>query len=117
MFIFQMPGAEHGLERGFGMVLEAAVVAFVFNALVEADLMPKLYFTLFNVVSIVALVFLVDKSRYWSFGYLFGWIFGLVMSIGTLAQTQLIGVTDIVIYFLTLTASIYLRVKIHSNSF
>jgi len=102
------------MERAFGMVVEAGVVALVFSSFVEQGLLPHSLFVLYNVASIVGLVFLIDKSRYWSFGYLFGWVAGIFMSLGTLVQTDLLGLLDLLIYSGTTVAAVYLRVKIHS---
>lgn len=96
------------------MVVEAVIVAVMVKAFVETALVPKFYFTLFNIVSIVGLVFLIDKSRYWSFGYLGGWLLGLFLSLGTLVQTEFLGVFDLLLYGFTALAAIYLRVKIHA---
>jgi hypothetical protein len=103
-----------GLERGFGMVLEAAVVAAVFSAFVESGLIPKWVFVLFNIVSIVSLVFLIDKSRYWSFGYLGGYVFGVVFSLSTLMGTDFLGVLDLLLYLGVAFGAVYLRVRIHA---
>lgn len=69
-----MPGFEHGVERAFEMVIETLVVAALFTAFIKSGIIPKWVFVLFNLVSIIGLVFLIDKIRYWSFGYLAGWI-------------------------------------------
>lgn len=114
MMFCRMPGADYGLERGVAMVLEAGVVAVIFSELVNQGLIPYSWFILFNVVSIAGLVLLVDGSRYWSFGYLFGWVGGIMLSLSTLAQTELIGFFDLVVYGATAVAAVYLRVKIHS---
>ncbi|UWG50151.1 hypothetical protein AArcCO_0833 [Halalkaliarchaeum sp. AArc-CO] len=107
-----MPRFEHGIERGVGMVIEAIIVAILFSAFVEAGLIPRLYFILFNMASIVGLVFLIDKSRYWSYGYLLGWVFGIVLTAGTLIQTELFGWFDLLLYGATASAAVYLRLKI-----
>jgi len=73
------------------MTVEAVIVAALFSGSVETDIIPKLYFTLFNMVSIVSLVFLVDKSRYWPFIYLAGWILGIIISLDALIQTGFLG--------------------------
>ena len=109
-----MPSAEHGFERGVARIVEAVVVAAIYSAFVEAGFVPKIYFTLFNMASIVALVFLIDKSRYWSFGYLAGWILGIIISLNALLQTEFLGWFDLLIYGATMVGAVYLRVKIHS---
>ncbi|WP_396613983.1 hypothetical protein ACH9L7_19810 (plasmid) [Haloferax sp. S1W] len=95
------------------MVVEALVVAAMFSAIIESGLVPKFHFTLVNVISIIGLVFLIDKSRYWSFGYLAGWILGLFFSLGTLIQTEFLGVFDLLVYGATAFGAVYLRAKIH----
>lgn len=108
-----MPKIEHGFQRSVGMILEVVVVAAMFSALVKLGLVPKFYFTLFNIISIIGLVFLIDKSRYWSFGYLAGWILGMFFSMRTLLQTKFLGFFDLILYCATAIGAIYLRFKIH----
>ena len=110
-----MLGLEHGIERGFAMVVEAAVVAVVFSAFVKAGLVPRFYFFLFNAASIAGLVFLIDKTRYWSWGYLLGWLLGLSLSLGTLIQTEMLTILDLLLYAVIAAGALYVRTKIHLN--
>ena len=107
-----MPDSGDGFERAFGMVIEAIVVAVLFSAFVEAGLIPKIYFTLFNLISIVGLILLIEKAKYWGFGYLAGWILGLVFSLGTLIQTEFIGLFDLFLYGAVAAGTIYVKIKV-----
>ena len=107
-----MPDPGDGFGRAVGMVIEAIVVAVLFSTFVEAGLIPKIYFTLFNLISIVGLVLLIEKAKYWAFGYLAGWIFGLVFSLGTLIQTEFIGLFDLLLYGSVAAGAIYVKIKV-----
>lgn len=107
-----MPRFEHGVERAVGMVVEAIVVAVLFSAFIEAGLIPKIYFTLFNLVSIVGLILLIEKAKYWGFGYLAGWILGLVFSLSTLIQTEFLGLFDLLLYGAVAAGTIYVKIKV-----
>ncbi|WP_159903642.1 hypothetical protein [Salinirussus salinus] len=109
-----MPKFPDGLERGFGMIIEAVIVAAIFSAFIESGLIPKWVFVAFNIVSIVALVFLIDKSRYWSFGYLAGYVIGVVFSLSTLMSTEFLGILDVILYLGVAFGAVYLRVRIHT---
>jgi len=108
-----MPGPEHGFERGLGMIIEAVVIAAIWASFIETGLVPRWIFVLFNIASIVGLVFFIDKTRYWSFGYLIGWIGGLLLGLDVLIQTEVLGLLDLLIYGGVLVGAIWIRVKIH----
>lgn len=109
-----MPGADHGFERGIGMIVEAVVVAAIWVSVIEAGLIPRWMFVLFNIASIVGLVFLIDKTRYWSFEYLIGWLAGLFIGLDVLIQTEFLGLLDLLVYGGVAAGAIWLRVKIHT---
>lgn len=108
-----MPGIDHGVQRGIGMVVEAVIVAALWTSFVEQGLVPYSLFIMFNVASIVGLVFLIDKTKYWSFGYLAGWVIGLFLSLDILIQTEFLGLIDLLLYTIVAALAIYIRVKIH----
>ena len=45
---------------------------------------------LFDVVSILAIILLIDKIRFWSIGYLFGWILGVILFYMILSPLELL---------------------------
>lgn len=116
-----MPSAEHGLQRGVGMVVGAIVVAVLIGevvpSLVEVGLLPTGLFWWVIPVSIVSAVMTVDASRFWSFGYLGGVVVGIFIALPALNQTEFIGPLDWLVYGGIAIGAVALRIKIHSSSF
>lgn len=116
-----MPSAEHGLQRGFGMIVGAIVVAVLIGevvpSLVETGLLPSGLFWWVIPASIVTAVMTVDASRFWSFGYLGGVVVGIFIALPALNQTEFIGPLDWLVYGGIATGAVTLRIKIHSSSF
>ena len=116
-----MPGMDHGLKRGFGMVVETVVVALLISELVpllvEQGMLPSGIFWWLIPVSIVSAVMTVDASRYWSFGYLAGVCIGIYLAIPIFLEAGLLSTLDMVIYGVLALAAIGLRVHIHSSGF
>lgn len=102
------------MERGLGMVIEAVIVAALWAAFIQGGLLPRWLFVFFNVFSIIGLVFLIDKTRYWSFGYLAGWVVGLLISLDVLIQTGFLSLFDFILYGPVAGGAIWLRVRIHT---
>lgn len=67
-----MPSAEHGFERAVGEAISGFVVAIIAKALLGS------FAILFNLISIIAIIALIDVIPYWSISYLIGWLLGLV---------------------------------------
>ncbi|WP_256948720.1 hypothetical protein [Halorubrum ezzemoulense] len=80
-----MPDMDHGLERGFGMIVETVIIALLIGELVpllvEQGILPSGIFWWVIPVSIVSAIVTVDASRYWSFGYLAGVCIGIYLAI------------------------------------
>lgn len=116
-----MPGMDHGLERGFGLIVETVVVALLISELVpllvEQGMLPSDIFWWVIPVSIVSAVMTVDASRYWSFGYLAGVCIGIYLAIPIFLEAGLLGALDLLIYGGLALAAVGLRVKIHSSGF
>lgn len=116
-----MPGMDHGLERGFGMIVETVVVALLISELVpllvEQGMLPSGIFWWVIPVSIVSAVMTVDASRYWSFGYLAGVCIGIYLAIPIFLEAGLLSPLDILIYGGLALTAVGLRVKIHSSGF
>lgn len=114
-----MPGLEHGYQRGLSMIVEAFIVALfigeVVPKLVDAGLLPKNLFSLFVVASIFLVVSTVDKSRYWSFGYLAGFCIGIFIVLPVFLQTQYLGLFDLLLYGGAAIGAVGLRIQIHSR--
>lgn len=103
------------------MVVGALIVAVIIGEevpmLVEAGIIPSGLFSGIIVPSIVGIVMTVDASRYWSFGYLFGFVIGIFVALPTLSQTEYIGPLDWLLCGGTAVGAVALRVKIHSSDF
>ena len=116
-----MPGIEHGYERGVKTVVGALIVGVLVGravpVLVEYGLLPAGLFKGLVVLSIVSVVMTIDASRYWSFGYLAGFVIGIFFALPILSQTEFIGLTDWLLYGGAAVAAVFLRVKIHSSDF
>lgn len=116
-----MPNSGHGLERGFGIIVETAVVAIIIGEvvplLVEQDLLPRGLFWWVIPISIVSVVMTIDASRYWSWGYLGGVVIGIFIALPIFLEAGLLSTLDLVIYGALALGAIALRVKIHSSGF
>ena len=116
-----MPGLDHGIERGIGMIVETVVVALFLSelvpALVQQGILPRGLFWWVVPVSIVSAVMVVDGSRYWSYGYLAGVCIGLIIAIPVFLDAGLLSALDLTIYGGLGVGAIALRVKIHSSDF
>lgn len=116
-----MPGLDHGIERGVGMIVETVVVALLLSelvpTLVEQGILPYGLFWWVVPVSIVSAVMVVDDSRYWSYGYLAGVCIGLIIAIPIFLDAGLLGIVDLLIYGGLGIGAIALRVKIHTSGF
>lgn len=67
-----MPSAEHGFERAVGEIISGFVVSIIARAVLGS------FAFLFNLLSIVAVIALIDVMPYWSISYTFGWLIGLL---------------------------------------
>lgn len=116
-----MPGFDHGVQRGLDAVVGALIFGVVSGALVptlvDAGLLPPGLFTGFIILSIFTIVMTVNASRYWSFGYLGGFVVGVFFALPLLSQTQFIGPIDWILYGGAAVVAILLRVKMHSSDF
>jgi O-antigen/teichoic acid export membrane protein len=82
--------------------------------LIDASLLPPRLFQGFAVFSIFSTVMTVDKSRYWVFSYLGGFVVGVCFA---LPLIQFIGPMGWLLHVGTAIAAVLLRVKIHRSSF
>jgi hypothetical protein len=116
-----VPGLEHGYERAVSTVVGALIIAVfigeVVPRLVEAGLIPPGLFSGVIILSIIGIVMTVDASRYWSFGYLAGFVIGVFLALPMLSQTDFIGLIDWVLYGGAAVGTVALRLKIHSSSY
>jgi hypothetical protein len=98
-----------------GALIVAIFIGEVVPRLVEIGLLPRGLFSGIVVVSIVSIVMTVDASRYWSFGYLAGFVIGVLLALPMLSQTDFIGLIDWILYGGAAIGAIALRINIHSS--
>jgi len=73
-----MPNLESGFKRAITEVVTGVIVVVIIDAVVNFYKVGWITI-LFNVLSIILIIFLIDKIKYWSIGYLIGWLFGLAL--------------------------------------
>mgnify|MGYP006277260655 CR=1 FL=1 len=116
-----MPGAEHGFERGFGIIVETAIVAIIIGkvvpAFVDAGLLPQGLFWWIIPASIFSAIMTIDASRYWSFGYLAGVCIGIFIALPVFQGAGLLTTLDLIIYLGVAVGAIILRINIHRSGF
>jgi hypothetical protein len=116
-----MPGIEHGYERGVSMIVGALFVAVIIGevvpSLVGAGLLSQRLFSGLFVISIFSIVMSVDGSRYWSYGYLAGFVIGVILALPMLSKTDFIGHTDWILYGGAAVGAVALRIKTRSSDF
>lgn len=67
-----MPYAKHGFERAMGEITFGFVLSIIARAVLGS------FTFLFNLLSIVSVIALIDVIPYWSVSYTFGWLIGLL---------------------------------------
>jgi hypothetical protein len=73
-----MPTMEHGFNRAVTELVAGGVTYLVVQTLLRSFGYSYLAISL-NILSIVAIIGLIDVIPFWSIGYLVGWIFGLII--------------------------------------
>jgi hypothetical protein len=99
-----MPGFEYGFKRAFTEIIIGFVIVLTVQAILHSFKMDLLV-VLFDVFSIVAIIFLIDKMTYWSFAYLIGWIFGFAIFSFILTWWE------IVLYAVVTIIALYIKIK------
>ena len=82
------PGFQHGLDRSIKVFLGGFVIVAIVRSLLGAYDLHYLVI-IFDVISIIAIVLLFDKMKYWSFSYLIGWGLGLVIFFSILSPWEI----------------------------
>ncbi|NJE62453.1 hypothetical protein [Thermococcus sp. 21S7] len=72
-----IPGMEYGFERAIFEIVSGFVLSLVVRAFAYSFGLPWVSF-LFNVLSILLTIGLIDKMPFWSMSYLLGWLLGLI---------------------------------------
>ena len=97
-------GFQHGLDRAIKVFLSGFVTVAIIRALLGAYDLHYLVI-IFDVTSIIAIVFLFDKMKYWSFSYLIGWGLGLFMFFSILSPWE------IILYVVIFTIVFFIKFK------
>ncbi len=97
-----MPYAEHGFERAVGEIISGFMVAIIAKAFLGS------FAIILNLLSIIAIIALVDVIPYWSISYLIGWLLGLIW-IGPYFMSW----WELPIYFVL--GSVFLWIKIQNK--
>jgi hypothetical protein len=73
-----MPGLEYGIKRAFTEIVVGFVVVIAIQAILHSLKMDVLII-LFDLFSIISIIFLFDTMTFWSLSYLVGWFFGFAI--------------------------------------
>ena len=73
-----MPSFQYGVKRGINAIMLSIILLVSIRVILGAYNLEYLVI-LFDVVSILLIILLIDKMKYWSIGYSFGWIIGVLM--------------------------------------
>ncbi len=97
-----------GFESGFQRVITEVVGGIITIVLIEAVL--NFYkvgwlMILVNIISIILIIFLMDKITYWSITYLLGWFFGLAV------LSSLLSPWEIILYIIIGVPLLYLKIR------
>lgn len=112
-----MPGFRHGAKRGILLILSAFLVAvgvsYVLPRVVSMDTIPAWVFPAVGVAVILSMGLTLKASKYWSYGYLGGFIVGIGLTLLVLLQTRFLGLRALALYGGAAVVAVALRVKIH----
>lgn len=108
-----MPGFQHGLDRAIKVFLGGFVIAVIIRSILGSYDLHYLVI-IFDILSIMAIVFLFDKMKYWSFSYLIGWVLGLIIffSILSLWEIILYVVIFVIVFFIKFKNKILAIIKV-----
>ena len=79
----------YGFKRGIKEIIIGFIIIVVVRGLLGANNLEYLVI-LFDVVSILAIILLIDKIKFWSIGYLFGWFLGVILFYTILSPLELL---------------------------
>lgn len=99
-----MPGFEYGIKRAFVEIIIGFIVVLTIQAILHSFKMDHLV-VIFDLLSIVAIIFLFDKMTFWSLSYLIGWIIGF--SIFSFVLTR----WEIVLYVVVTIFTLFIKLR------
>ena len=74
-----MPGAKHGFAAAVSSSILGFVIGVLINSLSESLPVVAVRKAVFNILSIVGLVELVERANYWGITYTLGYRFGIAL--------------------------------------
>ncbi len=102
---------DSGVNRAFTEIIVGTLTTIIISVIVSNGLVPYYFILYFHLSSIVGMIVLIQKMRYWATFYIVGWLFGAII----LAYSGLLPITDILIYVIPLVFLVY-RFKIYEKS-
>ena len=83
----RLPNIGHGFWRAFETIITGILIVALVRGLLGAYNLEFLVI-LFDIISIIALVLLYERMKYWGVGYSIGWIIGLLLFISILSPLE-----------------------------
>jgi len=87
-----MPSFESGLKRAIAEVITGIITLVIIETVLNSYKVGWLMIIV-NIISIILIIFLIDKIPFWSLTYLLGWLFGLAL------LSSLLSLWEIILYF------------------
>jgi hypothetical protein len=87
---------EQGLKRAFTEVIPEIVIPILISSFISTGLFPFYFILFFDLLSVGAMISLIQKMSYWATSYIIGWIVGIII----LAPTGLLTIIDLLIYLI-----------------
>lgn len=93
MKFINMPGFEHGFNRGISEIAGGMVTMIIVINISSKNIDPSLVM-MFKIVGFLSLIGLIMAMPYWGTFYMLGWIYAIVI----LYQTGLVNLLELLIY-------------------
>ncbi len=101
-------GFGYGIKKSTSEVITGVVATSVYGVLANMGLIPYEIVLVFNVLSILGVIFLIEKAPFWSLTYLIGWVIGIIFMI----SVGLLSWVDITIYIAVSIVSIMIKLGV-----
>ena len=94
---------EYGLRRAFDEIIVGSVPSITISIIVSTGLVPSYFIWFFHLFSVIGMIILIQKMPNWATSYIVGWLVGVII----LAYSDLITITNMLIYLIPLVFLIY----------
>jgi hypothetical protein len=84
-----MPRFEQGYKKSVETILSGIIIAAVIRSFLAVYNIEYLII-LFDIISIISILFLFEKMKYWGIGYTIGWIIGILLFVSILSIWEVI---------------------------